>query len=253
MMKKKVLIPLPRKDFDPTEVAVPWKILASNNVQVIFSTPDAKKPECDQLMLTGKSLGILAPVLQADQNGQNAYDEMLKSHAFLNPIKWSDIEVEQFDALLLPGGHAKGIIEYLESETLQIIVAHFFEKNKVIGAICHGVVLLSRSKKQDGRSVLFGRKSTALLASQELMAWALTCLWLKDYYRTYQETVESEVKRCLASPEDFISGPLPVFRDNPNNLNHGFVVVDENVLTARWPGDAHLFGTKFLELLNQQQ
>ena len=37
-MARKVLIPLPDKDFDVTEVAVPWKLLRDAGFQVVFAT-----------------------------------------------------------------------------------------------------------------------------------------------------------------------------------------------------------------------
>ena len=248
-MPKKVLIPLPRKDFDPTELAIPWRILTSNNIQIIFATPDGQMPTCDQLMLNGTTLGPLSPLLKADKNARNAYLEMSNSKDFSKPIKWSDLESQEFDGLILPGGHDKGMKEYLESEMLQRQVSKYFELEKPIGAICHGVVLVARSKAKNGKSVLYGRKTTALLESQELLAWSLTCLWLKDYYRTYPMTVEGEVKSCLASDKDFISGPPPMFRDSPQKLKHGFVAIDRNYISSRWPGDAHRFANEYLKLL----
>lgn len=249
---KTVLIPLPHKDFDPTEVAIPWKILISHQIKIVFSTPDGKKSVCDQIMLTGKGLGLLAPLLQADSNARSAYNEMFLSAEFNNPIPWSDINKNNFDGLLLPGGHDKGMREYLESKLLQNEVVKFFTQNKPVGAICHGVILAARSKDDSGKSVLFERKTTSLLQSQELTAWTLTCLWLKDYYLTYPITVEAEVKSCLANQNNFISGPTPLFRDSSQNLNRGFVVKDGNYISARWPGDAHRFAHEFLTLFETQ-
>ena len=249
MAGKRVLVPLPRRDFDPTEVAVPWKTLVSEGIEVVFATPDGQKPACDARMLTGDGLGPWKPVLRADERGRAAYEALSQAEGFSRPMTWAQIDPSRFDALLLPGGHDKGMIEYLESELLQRHVATFFAANKPVGAICHGVVLAARSKAESGKSVLFGRKTTALLASQELLAWGLTCLWLRDYYRTYRVTVEAEVRACLASPDDFVSGPTPLFRDSPAALSRGFVVRDGSYLSARWPGDAHAFATQLAEAL----
>jgi len=248
-MAKKVLIPIPSKDFDPTEAGVPWKILKAAGIQIVFATPMGLAGKCDDRMLLGVGLGPLSKILAADYAGREAYQEMSQSDEFNNPISWSDIDATNFDGLILPGGHAKGMREYLESKDLHSCVGKFFELNKPVGAICHGVVLASRSKRSDGRSVLFGRKTTALLATQEISAWLLTCLWLGNYYRTYPQTVEAEVKSVLAAEQDFIKGPTPLFRDSLKNLSNGFVVQDENYLSARWPGDAHIFGKRFLQLL----
>jgi protease I len=96
--------------------------------------------------------------------------------------------------------------------------------------------------------VLHGRKTTALLRSQELLAWNLTRVYLGDYYRTYPTTVEDEVTAALARPEDFQHGPLSLARDTSVRPN-GFSVVDGRYVSARWPGDAHGFSRAFAAVL----
>jgi protease I len=99
-----------------------------------------------------------------------------------------------------------------------------------------------------GKSVLYGRKTTALLRSQELLAWNLTRLYLGDYYRTYKVTVEDEVTAALVRPEDFVRGPMSLRRDTPERPD-GFAVIDGNYVSARWPGDAHRFSRAIADLL----
>ncbi|MDR1994228.1 type 1 glutamine amidotransferase domain-containing protein [Azonexus sp.] len=246
--QKNVLIPLPATDFDPSESAIPWKILTQRGVQVCFSTPDGNPAQCDQRMLSGNGLGIFSPLLAADKNARTAYQQMERSKEFRNPLGWSQAQQKDWSGLLLPGGHAPGMKPYLESDVLQKLVAEFFISNKPVAAICHGVLLAARSQI-NGVSVLKNRKTTALLARQELMAWALTCLWLKNYYRTYPVTTEKEVRSCLSSSNDFLSGPLTLKRDSLDNLKAGFTVCDENYLSARWPGDAHKFAVDFSAML----
>lgn len=249
---KKVLIAVPSKDFDPTECAIPWKILTQAGIAMSFATPDGVVAQCDPRMLSGEGLGALSSFLRGDKNARDAYQELLLSKEFKAPLKWSVIHASDFDGLILPGGHAPGMKEYLESLHLQNTVREFFAADKPVGAICHGVVLVARSRNAEGTSVLYGRKTTALLATQECSAWALTCLWLGRYYRTYEQTVEAEVISNLASPNDFIKGPPPLFRDEPSKLERGFTVLDGNYLSARWPGDAHRFAKDFLKLLTSK-
>ena len=162
------------------------------------------------------------------------------------PLRWAQLAEFEFDGLVLPGGHDKGMRDYLESEILQKEVVRYFDADKPVGAICHGVVLAARSKRINGKIVLAERKTTALLQSQEMMAYYMTCMWLKDYYRTYPQTVEKEV-RSIGS--NFASGPTPLLRDSPEHLERGFAVRDGNYVSARWPGDAHRFALEFLKLL----
>jgi len=171
-----VLFPLPNSDFDPTETGVPWRVLRQRGHRVVFATPDGKIARADPRLITGEGLGILATFMKADDNGRSAYEDMSRSGEFQHPVSHRDIHTENLDALILPGGHASGMRPYLESNQLQSIVTDLFEQNRPVGAICHGVLLAARSRAADGKSVLFGRKTTALTKIMELTAWALTCL-----------------------------------------------------------------------------
>lgn len=250
----KVLIPLPNYGFDPTEVAIPWKILSEKKIEITFSTPDGKKATADVKMLTGKDLGIWKGVLQARKDAVEAYHAMEISKSFCNPVKYSEIKESAFDAILLPGGHDKGVKEYLESKILQQLVVAFFKANKPVAAICHGVVLAARSMHENGKSVIYSYKTTALLKTQETTAYLMTRLWLKDYYLTYPEiTVQDEVTANLSDKNNFIKGPTPVFRDDLKHLERGFTVRDRNYLSARWPGDAYNFSLEFVKMLEEKK
>jgi protease I len=246
-----VLVPLPQRDFDPTETGVPWQVLSARGHRVVFATPDGAPGLADPRMVTGAGLGLLAPLLSADARGRKAHAGMCESAEFRRPVRHDEIDPGGFDALLLPGGHAQGMRPYLESARLQTLVAQCFARQKPVAAICHGVLLAARSRDAAGRSVLHGRKTTALPRRMELGAWALTCLWLGGYYRTYSVTVEDEVRALLADPGDFLRGPAGFTRDAPDRLAAGFTVRDGNYLSARWPGDAHRFAHDLAAMLER--
>jgi protease I len=228
----RILVPLPSAGFDPSETGIPWRILTALNHTLHFATPDGTPGIADPRMVTGQDLGLLAPILRADAHGLAAYHAMLDSAEFQRPLPYAELAAIDFDALLLPGGHAKAMRPYLESRLLQALVAEFFAGAKPVGAICHGVVLAARARAASGRSVLYGRKTTALLRSQELLAWGLTGLYLGNYYRTYKTTVQGEVTAALAAPADFLTGPSGLSRDTPDRPN-GFSVTDGDYVSAR--------------------
>jgi protease I len=244
-----LLMPLPDSDFDPTESGVPWRTMRDQGHRLVFATPSGRTARADPKMVTGDGLGILSPLLKADANGRSAYLEMEKSEAFRRPISYGEIRAADYDALLLTGGHAPGMRVYLGSGVLQSAVADFFAQAKPVGAICHGVLLAARSSLHPGKSVLYGKKTTALTKQMELIAWRLTHRYLGDYYRTYPTTVEDEVRSALARPEDFIRGPLPLRRDSVARLGVGFTVRDGGYLSARWPGDAHRFAAELAAMI----
>lgn len=255
MSKQRVLIPIPSYGFDPSEAAIPWKLMSEENIEIVFITPNGKKAIADKLMVSGKKLGIWKWILKARQDAVDAYFDMEKSQAFRYPLKYSDVNENDFDAILLPGGHDKGAKEYLESEILQQLIVTFFKAKKPVAAVCHGVLLAARSIDTDtGKSVIYNYKTTSLLKSQELLAYNLTRLWLKDYYLTYPEiTTEDEVKGALASQNNFIKGPTPILKDSRKDLKKGFVVRDRNYLSARWPGDIYNFSLEFINMLQKNK
>lgn len=279
-----VLMPLPRTGFDPTEAAVSWKILREYGHTIAFATPDGMRASADPVMLTGigldlwsrmtllRNIKVIGALLRANRAARHAHAEMLNDSRFAAPLAYAPLRSGDFDALLLPGGHAPGMREYLESAQLQSLVTEFFEADKPVAAICHGVVLAARSiSPRTGKSVLQGRRTTALTWSLERAAWRLsrrTRWWDRDYYRTYREargepagfwSVQAEVTRALASPADFcdVAATDPqhfrkcsgLFRDSPRDTRAAFVVRDGNYVSARWPGDVHTFACTFATLL----
>lgn len=248
----RVLLPLPADGYDPTETAVPWRLLSERGHEVRFATPDGRPAQADPRMVDGRDLGLWAPLLRAAAPAREAHKAMVESPAFAQPLSYAGINAAAVDALLLPGGHAPGMKVYLESTTLQALVAAQFAADKPVAAICHGVLLAARSRRADGRSVLHGRRTTGLTRQLELTAWLMTAAWLGRYYRTYPTPLQTEVEGALASRQDFDTGPPALLRDTPEHLGRGFALRDGNYLSARWPGDAHCFALAFAQMLDER-
>lgn len=247
--RMRVLMPVPDRDFDVTEVAVPWRLLTDAGHDVIFATERAgTRPACDPRLLTGVLFGRLG----AAEEPRRFYEELNRSEEFASTVGWADLAPEAFDGLILPGGHAPGMRQFLGSEVLQRQIGGFWELNRPVGAICHGVVVLARARTvAGGRSVLFHRRTTCLPKYLERSAYLATAWRLGRYYRTYPAYVEDEVRAALAAPDtQFARGPRVLSaRGTAADDTHAFVVQDGNYLSARWPGDAYLFGRRFCEML----
>ena len=274
-----VLIPIPDRDFDPTEVAVSWHVLTRNGHRVVFATESGTPGVADDIMVTGRGLDmwsalpalgavpLIGLMLRANKDGRRAYQDMLRSAEYQHPVSWAQCTLDGIDALLLPGGHrARGMRSYIDSDILQRLVVDTFARGVIVAAICHGVLLAARSvDPRTGRSVLYGRKTTALTWAMERLAWQLTRItrfWDPNYYRTYTEepgqpggymSVQSEVTRVLADPthfNDVVRGSphwrlksSGMVRDTLTDSRPAFVVDDGSYVSARWPGDTHTFAT----------
>ena len=247
----RVLMPLPDEGFDVTEVAVPWRVLTLEEHEVVFCTEDGgSAPSADPLLLTGVVFGRLGAWPQPSA----FYRELERDDAFRTPISWKQIDAKAYDGLLLPGGHAPGVRQYLGSRRLHEHVAKFFALGRPVGAICHGVLVAARSRDPStGHSVLYDRTTTCLAKYQEFLGYAVTFWKLGRYYRTYRTYVEDEVKAALHDPaRQFKRGPLTgAARDTAIDSSPAFVEVDDTYVSARWPGDAYTFARKFQTVLER--
>jgi putative intracellular protease/amidase len=243
----RVLMPLPDRDFDTTEVAVPWRLLGDSGHAITFATEDGgRAPACDPRLLTGVIFGQLG----AGAGAVEFYRQLTTAAEFLRPVSWRSLDVGEFDGLVLPGGHAPGMRQYLGSPELQERVAEFWALGRPVGAICHGVVVLARTRDRGtGRSVIADRQTTCLPKYMEKWAYLATAWRLGRYYRTYPTYVEDEVRRVLDDTAQFRRGPRTLRRGSAADDRPAFVVQDGNYLSARWPGDAYLFARRFASLL----
>jgi putative intracellular protease/amidase len=222
---------------------VPWRLLTRAGHVVRFATEDGKTPAADQRLLDGVIFGQLG----ADTEPKAFYAEMQRDAEFRAPVAWIDLKPDEFDGLILPGGHAPGMRQYLGSELLRGKVAEYWALDRPVGAICHGVLILARtSDPTTGRSLLYGRRTTCLPKYMERSAFIATAWRLGRYYRTYPAYVEDEVKRALREPADFERGPRVLAeRGSETDDAPALVVEDGNYISARWPGDAYLFAKRF--------
>lgn len=232
---------LPASDFDPTESALPWDALMSAGHAVTFATPTGERAAADD-RLVNVGFGPLSPLLMTRRDALATYRRLEQDPRFNKPRAYADVDPQELELLIVPGGHAPGMKTMLESEPAQRLVAAQFARDAPVAAVCHGVLLVARA------GVLRGRRTTALTRTMELSAWAMTKPFLGDYYRTYPKTVQDEVEEALASKDDFLAGPLVPKRDTAEHP--GFVVRDGAYVSARWPGDCYAFSRACVDLVS---
>lgn len=236
----RVLIALPDIDFDPTESAIPWLRMQEAGMEITFATSTGGIAAADPLLISG----VLFGKIRATEPARATYAAMVASHAFTHPVSYEAIQPGDFDAIVLPGGHAPGMKPYLESRLLQSRVQQAMANGSIVGAICHGVLLLARvTDPATGASMLRDRQVTALPKYMERAAWLGTAWKLGTYYRTYPTWVADEVRSGLAKQSQFTNGPGPW---------KPFALRDGNLVTSRWPKDSEHFASVMIEAIRER-
>jgi protease I len=119
------------------EVMVPFQAL-----QMVGHTVHAVCPN--------KASGQSVRTAIHDFEGDQTYSEK-RGHNFALNADFDKVAVQDYDALVLPGGRAP---EYLRlDEGVLAMVRHFAGAGKPIAALCHGAQLLTAADVVRGRSV----------------------------------------------------------------------------------------------------
>jgi protease I len=117
------------------ETMVPFQTL-----QAVGHSVDAVCP--------GKKSGDYVVTAIHDFEGDQTYSEK-RGHNFVLNAAFDDVKVDDYDALVIPGGRAP---EYLRlNAAVKAMVKHFFIENKPVAAICHGAQLLAAAGVLEGK------------------------------------------------------------------------------------------------------
>ncbi|MFA5298328.1 MAG: DJ-1/PfpI family protein [Lutibacter sp.] len=100
----------------------------------------------------GKKKGEFVKTAIHDFEGDQTYSEK-PGHNFTLNYNFDQVKVNDYDGLVIAGGRAP---EYLRlNDKVLEMVKYFFNKNKPVAAICHGIQILTAA------DVVKGRKLTA--------------------------------------------------------------------------------------------
>jgi protease I len=116
------------------EVMVPFQTLLAVGHQVDAVCPD-------------KSAGEQVRTAVHDFEGDQTYSEK-RGHNFTLNATFDEVKVEDYDALVIPGGRAPEYIR-LNVNVLEM-VQHFGDEKKPIAAICHGAQVLAAAGVIEG-------------------------------------------------------------------------------------------------------
>jgi len=126
---------------------------------------DHKGYQIDFASITGAVPGL--DNLQAGDEPSNA--EFLQGSGWekmQNNRKLADVDVSVYDAIFVPGGLAP-MVDMPENPLLKKVIAETYERNAVVGAVCHGPVSLLNVKLSDGSYLVKDKNITSFTNEEE--------------------------------------------------------------------------------------
>lgn len=135
-MGKKILM-LAGDFVEDYEIMVPYQALLSVGCEVDVICPDKKSGD------------KIATAIH-DFTEYQTYLE-LRGHNFVLNKNFNDIDPAKYDGLYVTGGRAPEYIR-LHAKVLEY-TRHFFEENKPVAAICHGIQVLTAAGVVKGRTL----------------------------------------------------------------------------------------------------
>lgn len=143
------------------ELAVPYLSMVDAGFEVEIASPLGGPVPFDPSSV--KSRGGDDPVLErffADEVAQGKVADTLAI---------AGAKVDDFDAIMFPGGHGT-MWDLPNNSEVTRIVEEAYRSDKIIGAVCHGIAGLVSAKRPDGRSILHGRRVNSFTNEEEIAA-----------------------------------------------------------------------------------
>jgi putative intracellular protease/amidase len=142
--------------------------------------------------------------------------------------KLADVDASTYDAVFVPGGLAP-MVDMPENALLKKVIAATWERNAVVGAVCHGPVSLLNVQLSDGSYLVNGKNITSFTNEEE-----------NNYARA---DVPFMLESALTSQGAIFHAAAP-WSDNS--------IADGRLVTGQNPASAKGVGEKIVAILDSQ-
>lgn len=206
------------------EFTVPHEILRKAGVRITIATPSGAPAVVDQLSLSA----------QANQGNESTLAEIsayLESHSALlqSPLCIEDINIDEYDAVFVPGGHGPMQDLAVNEAVGRVLDAALANPKKVVAAVCHG--------------------PASFLSAGSATAWAFKGRKIT----AFSNEEETQVGLAANAPwllEDRLRAAGAVFEAAATWQPH--ILIDGNLVTGQNPASAAGVATAVLDLLQKR-
>lgn len=136
-----------------SEVAHPYAEFEKADYQIDFASLTGESPFLDALNLADDPDNLKFLI-------GKGWEDMHKAS------KLSTVDVNNYDAIFIPGGLAP-MVDMPENPELKKAIAETYERGAVVGAVCHGPVSLLNVKLSDGSYLVNGKNIASFTTEEE--------------------------------------------------------------------------------------
>jgi putative intracellular protease/amidase len=200
------------------EFAAPYKALTEAGHQVVVATPGGVTPNVDMMSLRPEMAGGVEGALELEAIIRSA--EVMR-----RPLKLSDVRIEDYDAVYLPGGHGPMEDLWVDADAGRILTEQL-ASGKPLAIVCHAPAAMLATRIH-GVSPFKGYQVTCFTNDEEeAVGLASRTRWL----------LEDELQELGV---DFSRG----------EIWKPYMVEDRNLITGQNPHSAAILADRLLETL----
>jgi putative intracellular protease/amidase len=250
-MSKRILVVASNYGVWAEELQAPWDALKKAGHQLTLTTYLGKTPLPGKISMDPdfvdpmQKIKMNPPVLLARVN------EILDTGEWDNPIKMSDVTMDNFDALVIVGG-AGSALDVAGNMMVHNLVLQAYKSGKIIGALCYAVAALAFTRDPDNKmkSVIYGKTVTA-----HPHAWDFVGDLPYDVVRATEDNPDMKLKTSgFVFPlqylvEDAVGPNGKVYADPTTSRERPSVAWDFPFVTGLSVESAVAFGDKLVEVL----
>ncbi|MET7981812.1 MULTISPECIES: type 1 glutamine amidotransferase domain-containing protein [unclassified Streptomyces] len=201
------------------EFAMPYKAITEAGHEVVVATPGGVTPNVDMMSLRPSMVGGEETALELEEIIRSA-------EAMRRPLELSDVRLEDYDAVYLPGGHGPMSDLAYDADAGRLLTAQL-ASGRPLAIVCHAPAALL-STRIHGSSPFKGYRMTGFTNDEETaVGLASKAPWL----------LEDELKHQVGV--EYSRGPVW----------EPYMVEDRNLVTGQNPHSAAIVADRLLELL----
>ena len=201
------------------EFANPYKMLTDAGHEVVVATPGGTTPNADMMSLRPSMAG-------GEQGALNLEAIIRDAEVMRRPLKLSDVRIEDYDAVYLPGGHGPMADLAFDADAGRLLTAQL-ESGNPLFIVCHAPAAMLATRIH-GVSPFKGYRVTGFTnEEEEASGWPPERPWL----------LETDLKEKVGV--EYSRGPIW----------EPYMVEDRNLVTGQNPHSAAVLGNRMLEIL----